>query len=95
VVRPYERSGLQLLSTFNELICLLVSYFLLPLQNKAHDPEEHYQIGYLTVYTLYFSAVVNLIMISVLGIKGAIRQCRHDYAYREGVFKLCKRKPKK
>eukprot|EP00353_Schmidingerella_taraikaensis_P002382 CAMPEP_0185597776 /NCGR_PEP_ID=MMETSP0434-20130131/81580_1 /TAXON_ID=626734 ORGANISM="Favella taraikaensis, Strain Fe Narragansett Bay" /NCGR_SAMPLE_ID=MMETSP0434 /ASSEMBLY_ACC=CAM_ASM_000379 /LENGTH=105 /DNA_ID=CAMNT_0028226589 /DNA_START=1109 /DNA_END=1426 /DNA_ORIENTATION=- len=67
-VRPYEKSGLNFLNIFNELIGLLASYFLLPLQDYEYDPDQHYEMGFFVVYIFYFSGITNVAIIIGLGL---------------------------
>ena len=62
-VRPFESRLLHFLNLFNEVISLLASYIMLPLQNMEYDPEEHYEMAYFTIYIFYASGVINLIVI--------------------------------
>ena len=38
-VRPFDSTLLHFLNLFNEVISLLASYMILPLQNMEYDPE--------------------------------------------------------
>ena len=59
------------LNNFNEGLILLVSYLLLPLQDIAYDPDQQFQMGEATVYTLYLAAAINLCVIVGLGLSDA------------------------
>ena len=80
--KPYETTLLNFLNIFNEIIGLVAGYLLLPLQDKSYEPEMHYEMAYFAVYTFYFSASINLLVIlgvtsnSILGMLKTIhRKC--------------------
>ena len=62
-VRPFESRLLNFLNLINEVIGLLASYMILPLQNMEYDPEVHYEMAYYTIYIFYASGAINLIVI--------------------------------
>ena len=67
-VKPFSKWELNFLNIFNEMIGLLASYCLLPLQDSKYDPQMHYTMGWFTVWIFYFSGACNVISISVLAV---------------------------
>ena len=89
-MRPFSKPELNFLNVFNELIGLLASYCLLPLQDSKYDPEMHYTMGWFTVFIFYFSGICNVVSIAVIASYFAYHQCRRNYYLRKGIFK-CRR----
>ena len=54
------------MNAFNELIGLLVSYMLLPLQNVAFEPDETEVMGEIILYIFYTQALMDLAVIGLL-----------------------------
>ena len=86
-VMPFKEDLQNWLTIFNEAMGLAVSYFLLPLQNQAFDPEAKYQNGEWIVYILYVAAYLNLAVVILVGLKEALRKAKRWY------WKRCGAKP--
>ena len=72
-MQPFEKAELNFLNIFNELIGLLASYIILPLQDNNYTPDSQVEIGEFAVYVFYFSGATNLIIIAILAIYNLIR----------------------
>ena len=82
VVMPFKEATQNWLTVFNEAMGLAISYFLLPLQNQAFDPEAKYSNGQWIVYILYLSAYFNLTVIILLGLREAYKKAKRYYKKR-------------
>ena len=60
------KAELNLLNTFNELIGLLVSYMLLPLQDVAYSPDDNEVMGNIILYIFYVQALLDLTVIALI-----------------------------
>ena len=83
-VRPFESTLVNFLNIFNELIGLIAGYLILHLQDMRYPPEQLYDMAYFVVYTFYFSAAVNLLVIfgvttrsTIYKLKKLFRRCKH------------------
>ena len=88
-VRPFESRLLNFLNLINEMIGLLASYMILPLQNMEYDPEVHYEMAYYTIYIFYASGAINLTVILYVSALETIALIKKLYR------NCCKKKTKK
>lgn len=65
-MNPFVKAELNLLNTFNELIGLLVSYMLLPLQDVAYSPDDNEVMGNIILYIFYVQALLDLTVIALI-----------------------------
>ena len=66
---PYDNKMMNLMSSFNEGVALVVSYFIAMCNDPQYGPESNVVIGEFIVYIIYGSAAFNASLVLGVSLK--------------------------
>ena len=92
---PYDEHKLNKINIFNEAATLMITYMILPLQDKFYSPDELYEMGFSIVYLLYLIAAVNFLCVLLVAVLDSIIRCKRAFAHRRCASFFSKSKAKK
>ena len=92
---PYDEHMLNKINIFNEAATLMITYMILPLQDKFYSPDELYEMGFSVVYLLYLIAAVNFFSVLLVAVLDSIIRCKRAFAHGRCASFFSKIKAKK
>ena len=77
VTKPLETRFFNFQNIFNEGLCILVAYMIIPLQDAKYDSEGRFLIAYIPTYAIYALVAINMIINLFIAIKSLLKMVRN------------------